>query len=71
MHLLAEPVAELAEDQLGARVDVDEGFGKREALADQPTERRGERLCPEVPPRGLSLRGLDRLVERRQGILAR
>jgi hypothetical protein len=52
-------------------LDVDEGFGKREALADQPTERRGERLCLEVPPRGLSLRGLDRLVERRQGILAR
>jgi hypothetical protein len=67
MNPVAEPVEELAQDQLGAGVDVDQALGDLQLLGDGPPEWRGVGLGVVVAARGLGLGRSDRLVDRGSG----
>jgi hypothetical protein len=65
MHLLAEAREQLAQDQLGTGIDVDQPFGHAELVAEQAAQRRRIRFGVVVAARHLGLRGGDGGIDRR------
>ena len=61
---MAEAVEELAQDELGTGVDVNEPFGHTELLADESAQRSGIGLSVVVAVGHLGLCGSDSLVNR-------
>jgi hypothetical protein len=68
MDLLAKAVEQLAQDQFGAGIDVDQPLGHPQPLAQQLAQRRRIGLGVVVAVRHFGLRRGDRFLDRRQGI---
>jgi hypothetical protein len=71
MDALAQPLEDLTQDQLRARVDMYEVLGDFMPFGEQPTKRRGVGFGVQVATVALVTRRLGGLVEGRQWVLAK